>query len=446
MQAGRSPNSTDPHDHMVAKQELLDSAWPLLVAELDVLHQRGLSFTKLWPPTLARAFAAAENMPSGLKDALVGLNIGRDAVVITIDISTPLWRHGDGAEIVSSLTATLPQGYPYVAPLESEGGDVEVVSTGNLGKDAAKIVSRAAHVKVAELRETSVASVPGNYLVGLVDWLQQLEVHELAASYFSLPRSPELGRVRAFVRFHHVAALFKRRYLRLWAEDLGIAALLAGGQPAMLLAEGPVGALRAYLSRAMKVLHWGPTPSRLVASTPMQDLEINGAALPTGLQDASELFPSTVDLEGTYNGRQSVDFVALARHLLSAGHTAAAKELRSLLDSAFAHIDGRVQEAHDGSGWIGYSVPEPALATPDMPVASAKTKPARWRKESGRGVAESAAAPPKVAIVARESLQSNAPSRPDVAVSAAPAGTNAGPRPRGRWGGYVHPAGVDSAN
>merc|ERR1740129_484215 len=158
----------------------------------------------------------------------------------------------------------------------------------------------------------------------------------------------------------------KRGYMRLWAEDLGIAALVSVGQPAMLLAEGRVPPLHAFIERCTKVPHWGPTPACLVGSAQMvEPFPACERRLPLGLREVAEAFPRAVTRNGTYNGRDCVHFDVLADCLEKAGHLSAATELRGLLWTAFAHEGGRVEEALDGSGWIGYSRSFPTLFSID---------------------------------------------------------------------------------
>ncbi|CAE7884627.1 unnamed protein product, partial [Symbiodinium sp. KB8] len=83
-----------------------------------------------------------------------------------------------------------------------------------------------------------------------------------------------------------------------------------------------------------------------------------------GLQEVSEAFPQAVRRGGSYNGRDCVDFGALAEALRFGGHGIAAAELNKLANVAFAHKDGRVEESWDGSGWVGYAEAEAVLAAP----------------------------------------------------------------------------------
>merc|ERR1711974_558418 len=89
---------------------------------------------------------------------------------------------------------------------------------------------------------------------------------------------------------------------------------------------------------------------------------------------------------GTYNGRDCVDFAAVAGCLAREGHVAAARELDMLVSTAFAHVEGRVKEAEDGSGWVGYSSPEPLLAEAAQDVrTSARRRYGRVKEASTRG-------------------------------------------------------------
>lgn len=90
----------------------------------------------------------------------------------------------------------------------------------------------------------------------------------------------------------------------------------------------------------------------------------DGHSLPRGLKEVSDRFPSAVTSQGTYNQRDCTDFIMLADSLTAAGHTAAGREMRLLVNSAgpaspFAHTKGRVKEGTDG--WVGYSSPAPTL-------------------------------------------------------------------------------------
>merc|ERR1719247_1090598 len=174
----------------------------------------------------------------------------------------------------------------------------------------------------------------------------------------------------------------KRGYMRIWAEDLGVGALVSAGQPAILLAEGRHNDVRAYIDRVTKMIHWGPTPARMVSSSCVADGD--GEPLPIGLMQVSEKFPIAVSPGGTYNGRDCIDFSMLAGCLGKAGHAAAARELEALVSTAFAHVEGRVKEADDGSGWVGYASPEPQLARPALD-AKASTRRRYGRVKEGGG-------------------------------------------------------------
>merc|ERR1712087_221376 len=106
----------------------------------------------------------------------------------------------------------------------------------------------------------------------------------------------------------------------------------------MLLAEGPRCAVQAFIDRAMKCPHWGPTPARLVGSAVIAEDDL---LLTSGLREVSQAFPSAVSRNGSYNGRDCIDFALLAGLLRKAGHIAASKELEGLVNTAYAHVDGR---------------------------------------------------------------------------------------------------------
>lgn len=342
------------------------------MAELLFLWMRGVRPAEVRPQSLARLLseASGDEDVEALRLSLLRLLPPRGGVRLSFQMAAPFWRLSSaspagalecGGALPCFLRVALPQGYPIVPPT-SHHGSVEVLSPGALGREAARVLSRAAQEKVSEVCHATPAGGAAEHLVALVEWLENTELLEFAANSCQLvaPSGTPSCQVRAFVRFHHVQSIMKLSYLRLWAEDLGIAAVLAAGQPGMLLAEGPRGAIQAYLHRATKILHWGPTPARLVASAVVE--EGGGAALRPGLVEASEDFPAVVTAGGTYNGRDSIDFAGLAHALARAGHVGAASELRALLPSAFAHARGRVKESADG--WLGYasSAPEPALA------------------------------------------------------------------------------------
>lgn len=318
--------------------------------------------------------------------ALLQLPQPQVGIKFELELRAPMWRLSAAApcadEIVGALPChmriSLPVNYPLVPLAECHGGSVDLAAPGALGREASRIVSRAAHAKLSELCSAAKDRGAAEYIISLVDWVESTELHELAAASCQPARlsEPEVGRIRAFVRFHHVASRMKREYMRLWAEDLGVGALLAAGQPAMLLAEGPAGAVKAFIDRATKMLHWGPTPCRLVGSSSVADG--SGEPLAVGLVEVAEAFPRAVAPGGTYNGRDSVDFGALADALEEARHTDAARQLRSLQGAAFAHVNGRVQESDDGTGWVGYASPELELAHP-LVAASEPKAPARRR-------------------------------------------------------------------
>jgi len=340
--------------------------WPLLVAELLALWRRGLRPSKVQPDCVSRALAeAGRDDASQLQSALAQLPAPRSPVRFELVLPTPLWRLGAVAPLIAAqsggamaccLRISLPVMYPMVPLLGGPGGYAEVSSPGALGKHAARIITQAAHAKLAE------SQVAAEQILCLVDWIQGTELHECAAAALrpDAAHQADNGHVRAFVRFHHVLCVMKQCYLRMWAEDLDVAALLAAGQPAMLLVEGPRCAVRVYLDRATKIMHWGPTPARLVASAPLY--KCDDKPLCIGLTDVAEAFPNVVAPNGTYNERDCIDYVALADCLGKSGHCGAARALSSLVAFEFAHVRGRVKEAGKRGGWIGYSSPEPELS------------------------------------------------------------------------------------
>ncbi|CAJ1391877.1 unnamed protein product [Effrenium voratum] len=196
---------------------------------------------------------------------------------LQFELEAPMWRleaanPAAGSKLPCTLRLTLPPGYPGGGGGGYGGAgdfDAEVAAPGSLGREAMKVVSRHAYCRLCEMRSKGAVR-------GMVDWVQSTELHELAAASFR-PRELRGGLVRAFVRYHHVQSTMKRSYMNLWALELGVTALLSAGQPAMLLAIGPEGQLKAFLDRAMKVVHWGPTPSRLVASSSVKPGEMESA-------------------------------------------------------------------------------------------------------------------------------------------------------------------------
>eukprot|EP00931_Biecheleriopsis_adriatica_P123391 TRINITY_DN98426_c0_g1_i1.p1 TRINITY_DN98426_c0_g1~~TRINITY_DN98426_c0_g1_i1.p1 ORF type:complete len:466 (+),score=79.54 TRINITY_DN98426_c0_g1_i1:74-1399(+) len=347
------------------------SAWSEVVDILLALQQHGLQVTA--PEKLAHIFA--ERLGDELRAALHHFPAPHESLRAEFQVEAPMWRlsaaYPDlGGTNHCTLRVTLP-----ISPRDrTRGLAFEVFAVGEMGRQASALLSQAAHAKLAELRRGEPAPSAVTCITGIAEWVENTELLELASSLCA--PAPSIGKpvasIRAFVRFHHVLGLFKRGYMRLWAEDLGLGALLAVGQPAMLLAEGPADSMRSYIERVTKLVHWGPTPARLVGSTALG--ESDGTPLPLGLKEVMEVFPGAVIPNGTYNGRHSTNYAALAAALGKAGHTTAGKELMELSSSAFAHVDGRVVEAADGSGWIGYATPECELAQPQGLSKSAEVK------------------------------------------------------------------------
>merc|ERR1712176_1041143 len=119
------------------------------------------------------------------------------------------------------LRVTLPCEYPSVSLTDGRGGRVEINSPGALDKHAARLLTQAAHTKLS-------GAQPETWQIRtLTDWLQSVEVYELAAASI-LPdrsRNSDAGFVRVFVRFHHVLCIVKQSYMRIWAQDLRVGAL-----------------------------------------------------------------------------------------------------------------------------------------------------------------------------------------------------------------------------
>eukprot|EP00928_Gymnodinium_smaydae_P073162 TRINITY_DN56406_c0_g1_i1.p1 TRINITY_DN56406_c0_g1~~TRINITY_DN56406_c0_g1_i1.p1 ORF type:complete len:468 (+),score=24.94 TRINITY_DN56406_c0_g1_i1:45-1406(+) len=364
-------------------------SWTQFVNELCTLRQRNISFSASQPSQVVKAIADAERVGGSadvLRENLLTLQPPRGPVRLELELQAALWRLEAsaptgaaecGGSLTCTLRATLPAAYPLARLSEGQSGTFEVSASGSLGREASKIVSTAAHAQLAEMRARGVSEC----LTGIVEWVEATELHELAAASYQPCRAQDSGKVRAFVRFHHVLSRMKRGYMELWAGDLGVSAVLSSGQPAMLLAEGPRNAVQAFIQRATKCPHWGPTPARLVGSAPIAETD---TCLPLGLREVAEVFPAAVVRKGTYNGRDCVKFDTLADLLEGAKHVAAANELRALLSTAFAHKEGRVEEASDGSGWVGYACPELTLAElgPGK-LSDADKKNARWRKDLG---------------------------------------------------------------
>jgi len=379
-------------------------AWPLLVAELLSLRKQRIHLSSVQPDSLTRVFAQAdrdggENIFEALQEALLSHGPPRAAIRLEFDVQAPLWRLAasdpEAAEEIGNALpcharVVLPAGYPLTPLTQGHGGSIELSVSGTLGREASAVASREAHVKMGELHRESTrvgAAAPAEYLLGLVDWISSTELHELGAAVYqsSGPTgSSPSAHVRAFVRFHHVLARMKRAYMRMWAEDLEVGALLAAGQPAMLLVEGPVSNVRALISRVTKAIHWGPTPARIVGSQACSSDD--GRSLQVGLVEAGEAFPEAVARNGTYNGRDSVDYALLGRKLTEAGYSGAGRELLKLSSDAFAHVNGRVQDAEDGTGWVGYRLPEPKLAEPLAQEASAGQQRRRYAAHSKESI------------------------------------------------------------
>lgn len=354
--------------------------WSLVLDDLLSLQAEGLQPTA--PEAVSRLFISRST--EDLRSALQRLPPPAGSISLEFTVPTPFWRlsasypdefgenGGSSCTLRASCTATSSR----------QNTSVEIFATGEMGRLASTLVSRAANGKLSEMRRTGPIGFAESVLA-ISDWIENTELLELAAS-MGAPAPPggsNIGRIRAFVRFHHVLGPMKRAYMRLWAEDLAVGSILAVGQPAMLLVEGDADGVRAFVDRVTKLVHWGPTPSMLVASSVVGDAD--GVPLQVGTKEVLDLFPETVTPNGTYNGRHSTDYNALATALLKAGHTGAAEELRVLSSSAFAHRDGRVAEAEDGTGWVGYAMPPAELAQPRAAESVKEAAPKRrWGKKS----------------------------------------------------------------
>ncbi|OLP96323.1 hypothetical protein AK812_SmicGene21460 [Symbiodinium microadriaticum] len=256
---------SDPPDalHIYKAQRALRQLHPYLEGEMralgeEALNQLGAWIQSHWGEDVQLLSSDEEAAPQQSREEPAPER-GRPLPATVLDGGTRI-RRFTLPTTYPTPTASAAGGYTGMLP---DGGDfdVEIAAPGSLGREAMKIVSRAAFVRLAELRSEAGARPP-KVIKGMITWMQSTELHELAASSCQPPRSLNGGLVRAFVRYHHVQSLMKRSYMRMWAEDLGVAALLAVGQPGMLLAVGPEGPLKAFLDRAMKMVHWGPTPAR----------------------------------------------------------------------------------------------------------------------------------------------------------------------------------------
>lgn len=422
-------------------------SWSLLVAELAALLERGFQLSAQGSQEIIRALAAANTLgPPAAREALESCRPA--AFSLTVHCQAPMWRLGDGQALTCELKVHLPLDYPVVFS-PALGGHIAISSSGNLGREAAKIVSTLAHVTVAQLRSdgafSSSDSEAPRYLLYLAEWLESIELHELAAAQIQPSPSESCDALsRAFVRFHHVASPMKRSYMRMWADDLGVSALLAAGQPAMLLAEGPFAHVKAYIERATKVCHWGPTPAKLVAATSLDpQTQRRERPLPKGLVEVVERFPQCVVVSGTYNERDCVNYSTLADELRLLGHEGAAAELKGLLSCAFAHRDGRVEESLDGSGWVGYRQPDAHLTPPTTsvrPVADkAEKKAPRWRKGTTSKPGTATSGENVTTDVAATAVTDGSTELVDAidctaVQTAMPTSTRASALPRRRWG------------
>jgi len=363
------------HAHVDRLQEASD--WEPLLVELGQVIQRG--FARI----LERALKQLES-GQNISEAVVSLSAPRVRVKFTLELRAPMWRleHNSYGAVLESggalpciLHVSLPVTYPLTPLLQAHGASLELASPGSLGREGAKVVTRALCGRVSEMFAATLDAE--GCLHDIIDWVESTELHELAASAFQPRSACFTTHVRACVRFHHVMSMMKREYMRLWAEDLGVGALLASGQPAMLLVEGTDSEVRAFLDRVMKALHWGPTPSRLVSSEVCSE----GERLPGGLNEVSVSYPNAVSPGGTYNGRDCVDFRVLAEELARVGQTGASLQLKSVA-AAFFHENGRVEESPDGTGWVGYKLPEVVLvaAATATPQTKEPTKK-RWGRK-----------------------------------------------------------------
>eukprot|EP01062_Namystynia_karyoxenos_P032524 TRINITY_DN23990_c0_g1_i1.p1 TRINITY_DN23990_c0_g1~~TRINITY_DN23990_c0_g1_i1.p1 ORF type:complete len:411 (+),score=62.37 TRINITY_DN23990_c0_g1_i1:71-1303(+) len=365
-----------------------DGTWELLAEEVGALAAAGLpmQLSPQWlnpllrQPDPAAAIAAAQQPRSG--------------VIVQLEVPTPLWSPAEGdvagrrvapgdddsgvPTVACDTTFTLPPGYPLRAPVEQHGGDVSVQMTGHLTRQTQALLSRELHSLCSAMRERGAKAGRGapQYVVECVDWLRSTELHAHAAAL--VPRRPRKARRRLWLRLHHIESQLKRAYAAKWAAELGVSGLLCAAQPALAVVEGEQGAVECWAERFTTVLHWGPTPCKQLLSTlgasGGSDLPLSG-----GLLEVGERYPECVATGGCYNGRDTVDYAQLEAALRQDGCLSAAADLCRLLP-CMAHDGGRVEEAPDGSGWVGYSadlvLPAGAVPPPAGPAPSGEGPPA----------------------------------------------------------------------
>eukprot|EP01065_Artemidia_motanka_P020293 TRINITY_DN24310_c0_g1_i1.p1 TRINITY_DN24310_c0_g1~~TRINITY_DN24310_c0_g1_i1.p1 ORF type:complete len:357 (+),score=124.60 TRINITY_DN24310_c0_g1_i1:59-1129(+) len=351
--------------------------WELLCDELcDLQHLA----PEISPPSLVLALRA-ENP----RAALAAVEPLRGGVHVRLVVPTPLWSAAaavssrdcrtDSAALNCEVRFSLPPRYPRVGPLEQDGGAVEVKLTGHLTKQAQAYITRTVHSLLFDLR----GSPDPRFMTACVEWLQGTELHEFAAAAVPRKLSDRSPR-RMWLRLHHIESELKRLYARLWAEQLKVGGLVCVGQPALVMVEGPAAAVGVWHECFTTVLHWGPTPCHTLLDQPLQADDPVGSCL----VELRQLYPRCVSVGGAYNGRDAVDFDRLERALAETGRVSAAQQLRRLLPCVEHDGAGRVREAADGSGWVGYTTDLVVPAADELPAPQRKPGPKAKGKQKKR--------------------------------------------------------------
>ena len=311
--------------------EEAELAWGLFLKELKELSRlnicEGTTCDHLW---------------SGVRQGDTS-KIARSERAVGISVEVPTQSLHTSTQLQTEIYFHINVGYPILPPVEQCAGDVVFRMTGMLSKYAMDVISRECHLHMIELHESN-SGLPAErspkYILEVIKWASQRDMAGLVAAH-SIPQKMKMKRSisRVVARFHHIESPLKSSYGMLWGRELNIRGYIGKGQPGFVMVEGDSEEVNAWVDRYLNVLHWGPIPAVIVSK---REVDAAAKALPA-IAELSKAVKRVVTVEGAFNGRNSIDFGALAGYLADNGWQCAADQLKDIID-VFQHDNGHVDQ------------------------------------------------------------------------------------------------------